>query len=97
MGYGGAGERVAAAARSAAYRCGRVALLLFCGARRCLWEPFRISGVARFFAVRHGQGRPGVCARFEQVAVIAATSRLVLLQTSKVCECAARQCEKQFS
>jgi len=41
--------------------------------------------------------RPGVLARFEQVAVIAATSRLVLLQTSKVCECTARQREKQFS
>jgi len=41
--------------------------------------------------------RPGVRTRFEQVAVIAATSRLVLLQTSKVCECAARQCETNFS
>jgi len=56
MGYGGAGGRVAAAARGPAYRCGRVAPLLFCGARRCPWEPFRILGGDIFLAVRHGLG-----------------------------------------
>ena len=62
MGHGGAGERVAAVARGAAHRCGRVAPLPLCGARRCPWETFCILEGDIFLAVRHGLG-PARCTR----------------------------------